>query len=299
MYQHPKALALCAELDEPLADAYVTRLWSWAQRYAPDGRISARTSTQLESALGWRGSITVLVSALVKCGWLDEVSDALLVHDWADHQAYFAEKAKKDANKKRQRRRRAVTLSVTGTVTHLSRVTAPPTRRTDETDVTNETNETNNKPLRAKKPRAPVETDALVVDFLEITNQAYRWQGAKDGVAFAELRRSATLEEIRVRWKRGLMATGWRHTATVAQLLLKWNDLATDEAKTQTTTPTAKCANCGAGATAAAQTPKGEVMLCYANDCLEMATNWQRQHNVDAPWLTDLGPWLSKQKGAP
>ncbi len=112
-------------------------------------------------------------------------------------------------------------------------MTAPPTRRTDETDVTNGRDDTNNKPLRAKKPRAPVETDALVVDFLEITNQAYRWQGVKDGVAFAELRKFATLEEIRVRWKRGLLATGWRHTATVAQLLLKWNDLATDEKPTK------------------------------------------------------------------
>ncbi len=53
--QHPKTLALCAALKEPLADAYVMRLWSWAHCYAPTGFIQARVTVQLEAALRWTG----------------------------------------------------------------------------------------------------------------------------------------------------------------------------------------------------------------------------------------------------
>lgn len=135
--QHPKTLALQAALNEPLADAYVVRLWSWVHCYAPTGRIPSRVTAQLESAIGWRGSPNLLIQTLTEVGFLEPVSDGFLVHDWCDYQGVFAQKAKKDAAKKRQRRRRAVTPPVTP----LSRVTAPPTRR-DETNETKQTNET-------------------------------------------------------------------------------------------------------------------------------------------------------------
>ncbi len=86
------------------------------------------------------------------------------------------------------------------------------------------------KTVRAKKPRAvvPRETDFLKADFLLVTGKEYKFQGAKDGVAFAELRKTEAMGEIRIRWIRGLRATGWHHVASVAQLLSKWNDLAVD-----------------------------------------------------------------------
>ncbi len=125
---HPKTLALCEALKEPLADAYVTRLWSWVHCYAPTGHIPSRVTGQIESALRWRGEPNLLIKTMTEVGWLEPVSDGFLVHDWADYQAVFAQKAKKDAAKKRQRRRRSH-AAVTPPVTPLSRVTAPPTRR--------------------------------------------------------------------------------------------------------------------------------------------------------------------------
>lgn len=78
-------------------------------------------------------------------------------------------------------------------------------------------------------PAAPArDSDLLCEDFKATTGSAYLWQGAKDGVALAELLKAATLEEVRTRWRRGLKANpdDWASCRTVAQLRQKWNDLA-------------------------------------------------------------------------
>ena len=74
----------------------------------------------------------------------------------------------------------------------------------------------------------PRESDALVADFRDVTGSEYLWQGAKDGTALAELRKSFGLDEVRARWRRGLAAPAdeWASCRTVAQLRAKWNDLA-------------------------------------------------------------------------
>lgn len=74
----------------------------------------------------------------------------------------------------------------------------------------------------------PRETDLLCDDFREIVGSDYVWGGAKDGKAFAQLRKRVSLEEIRARWRAGLQrpADKWLGVRTVAQLALKWNDLA-------------------------------------------------------------------------
>lgn len=77
-----------------------------------------------------------------------------------------------------------------------------------------------------KKPAPPRESDALVADFQAIVGAKYLWQGAKDGVALAALRKNHSLEEVRARWRKGLAASGWASCRTVAQLAAKWNDLA-------------------------------------------------------------------------
>lgn len=85
------------------------------------------------------------------------------------------------------------------------------------------------------KPAAPTDetpsraSDLLCADFLAVIGSAYRFQGAKDGKALAELLKSASLDEVRARWRRGLQApsTAWASCRTIAQLASKWNDLAT------------------------------------------------------------------------
>jgi hypothetical protein len=74
-------------------------------------------------------------------------------------------------------------------------------------------------------------SDLLCLRFLAITGKKYAWNGAKDGAALSWLLKAADLDEVLTRWERGLKATGWRNVATVAQLRMKFNDLATAERK--------------------------------------------------------------------
>jgi len=71
------------------------------------------------------------------------------------------------------------------------------------------------------------DSDLLKADFKEVTGHEYVWAGAKDGVALAELKKSATIEEIRARWRKGLAEPieEWASCRTVAQLRSKFNDL--------------------------------------------------------------------------
>lgn len=133
-HRHPKMLALKSELQQPLADAYVSRLWSWTQVYAPDGRFSAELVGALEMELGWTGSAGSLAAALEKTGWLDRVDDHFEVHDWPDFQNFLVKKSRKDADKKRKRRERAAKRrlsTVRADNAETSDRTAPPTDRRD------------------------------------------------------------------------------------------------------------------------------------------------------------------------
>lgn len=134
---HPKMSRLRLELEDPLADAYVSRLWSWTQRFAPSGFIPTELLDVVEAQIGdpappvcarWarskvdpdlRGvpiqfrstldptSIRGRLGAMVKVGWLDPVEDGLEVHDWEEMQGKLVEKSKRDASAKRLKRKLA------------------------------------------------------------------------------------------------------------------------------------------------------------------------------------------------
>jgi hypothetical protein len=91
----------------------------------------------------------------------------------------------------------------------------------------------------APTPSTPRESDLLCEDFRQVTGTPYLWQGAKDGTALARLRATASVEEIRSRWKAGLRAPPdeWASCRTVAQLASKWNDLAPLASKPDTSIP--------------------------------------------------------------
>ena len=107
MVDHPKVAALAAELADPLAGWYVVRLWAWTMRYAARGRLGDGARTALERACDWRGQPGALLAALVRTGWLDLTEgDDLEVHDWDEHQGAAVLKAEKDANRKKESRKR-------------------------------------------------------------------------------------------------------------------------------------------------------------------------------------------------
>lgn len=94
-----------------------------------------------------------------------------------------------------------------------------------------------------KKP-AQRESDGVVAIYLAATGQKYKYQGAKDADAWKRMRSVASVAEIEARWRVGLLAKGWQHTATLAQLDMKWNDLGSLLVKADSETPTVPCAGC-------------------------------------------------------
>lgn len=106
--QHPKTLRLRKALNNPTGDAYINRLWSWVQRYAPSGRFDVDLADELERAMEWTGEPGGLVAALEKTGWLERRETQFEAHDWADFQEFYAKKAKRDADIKRLRHSRRV-----------------------------------------------------------------------------------------------------------------------------------------------------------------------------------------------
>jgi hypothetical protein len=115
---HPKCLALAAKLREPLAEAYVSRLWAYCYRHATDRLEGEAASEIVESAARWRGKPGVLVDALLVVRLLRREGPDLVVHGVAERLAPHLEKRTKDAE--RQRERRAKAAASIGDITRLS-----------------------------------------------------------------------------------------------------------------------------------------------------------------------------------
>lgn len=107
LVDHPKVDALADLLHEPLAVAYIIRFWAWTMRYAARGRLAPGARRSVERACGWRGEEGVLWSALSETGWLEVAPDGSAeVHDWDEHNGAAVVKAEKDAQRKRDERKR-------------------------------------------------------------------------------------------------------------------------------------------------------------------------------------------------
>lgn len=78
-------------------------------------------------------------------------------------------------------------------------------------------------------------SDALVLEFEKLRKAKYKFSGAKDGKALDEmLKLDPEGQEILRRWRVGLQGEGWYRVDTIAQLGMKWNELASPpKAKTK------------------------------------------------------------------
>lgn len=217
------------------------RCWATSTEYV--------TRAQLAGVIGG-DRLEEVTGALVELGFLESGDDSWRVRGAARYlrlkEARRAGAEKTNAARSRakvERRSRASTSDAQAT---LPDALSPNTEhRTPKKD-------------KSTAPAAPTprESDALCQDFLEAVGAAYVWQGAKDGVALADLRKAADLEEVRARWRKGLRATGWIQVRTVAQLRQKWNDLAGD-----VTAPASRCAPVAAEAVRWGDGDAGEVTL--------------------------------------
>jgi hypothetical protein len=81
---HPKSVRLCAALNNPVAWAYMIKLWSWARKYQKDGDLSAYTPEEIEVAVGWAKVDGKFYAAAVRVGFIDEMepTGAEVIQRW-------------------------------------------------------------------------------------------------------------------------------------------------------------------------------------------------------------------------
>jgi hypothetical protein len=120
--RHPKTKRLARVLQEPEV-AVIGRLhclWWWALDYADDGDLSGMEPSDIADACQWEGDAEAFIAAMVQVHFLDQDSDGLRIHDWADYAGRLVEKRRQ--NIERVKRWRADNGNRTnGTDTHTER----------------------------------------------------------------------------------------------------------------------------------------------------------------------------------
>ncbi len=84
---HGKSIRLCSRLCDPVAWAYIQKLWSWACGNAQDGNISDLEPQEIEFLVGWAGDKGAFYATAVWAGFIDESQDAngktiRKIHNW-------------------------------------------------------------------------------------------------------------------------------------------------------------------------------------------------------------------------
>lgn len=106
--EHPKSLDLADFLNEPLAFAYIVRLWCWCSRFAQDGRVPRN---RVEHAAKWSGKKGMFLQAAIASGFLEEPPDDpdhVVAHDWTVAQRAHLDKMERDRERQSQKRRETI-----------------------------------------------------------------------------------------------------------------------------------------------------------------------------------------------
>lgn len=131
-HEDPKVRALASRLREPLADAYVARLYAYCYRHARDRFAPDVAAETIEEACRWRGRRGVLFDALFAVEVLEREGGKVVVHGVAERLAPHLAKRLTDAT--RQRRRREKAAAAIGRPPGVT----PDVTRDDHRDVTRE-----------------------------------------------------------------------------------------------------------------------------------------------------------------
>lgn len=100
-FDHPKSLRIRSILGQE-ADVYPIRLFAWASKYAPTGVIM-ESSLQIEEACKWRGDEGKLYRVLVDCGFIEEESGNVRIHNWDKYSGYWLQRWQRRKEQKRKR----------------------------------------------------------------------------------------------------------------------------------------------------------------------------------------------------
>lgn len=108
-HDSPKVKALSARLREPLADAYVARIYAYCYRHAKERFDPHDAAVTLEDAAVWRGRRGALVDTLFAVGILERDGAKVVVHGVADRLGPHIAKRLADAKRQRDRRTKVAT----------------------------------------------------------------------------------------------------------------------------------------------------------------------------------------------
>jgi hypothetical protein len=106
-HESPKVRALATRLREPLADAYVARVYAYCYRHARDRFDPEVASETLEEAARWKGRRGVLFDALFAADILERVAGKVVVHGVEERLGPHLAKRLTDAERQRRRRSKA------------------------------------------------------------------------------------------------------------------------------------------------------------------------------------------------
>ncbi|WP_374713316.1 hypothetical protein [Symbiobacterium terraclitae] len=110
--RHRKTLRAAAILrvSRHLLIGHLHELWWWALDNVPaNGFLGDLTDAEIAQGAEWPGDPTEFVRALTEAGFIDETENGRYLHDWHDYAGGMLEKRAKDAERKREERRRKST----------------------------------------------------------------------------------------------------------------------------------------------------------------------------------------------
>jgi hypothetical protein len=122
-HDDPKIRALASRLRQPLADAYVSRLYAYAYKHATDRFDPSVASDTIEDACGWKGRRGVLFDALFAVEVLEREGGKVVVHGVAARLGPHL--AHRQAATERQRRRRDKAAKFIGQDARVTRDVTP------------------------------------------------------------------------------------------------------------------------------------------------------------------------------
>mgnify|MGYP001178533551 FL=1 len=102
---HPKLLMLAQDLEigVPQTVGHLHLLWWWALDYCEDGYLT-KYRNFIPLSAQFMGDGDFFTKKLIEHGWIDEIGDDLVIHDWMDYTGNLITVREKDRERKRKAR---------------------------------------------------------------------------------------------------------------------------------------------------------------------------------------------------
>ncbi len=105
--EHRKLYACADSLDvkPTLMLGMLVSFWLWALDNAQNGKLEGVSNRTIARAAMWpEKRADKLVSALIACGWIDQIDDILVIHDWDEYTGKLMDRREADRERKRKKK---------------------------------------------------------------------------------------------------------------------------------------------------------------------------------------------------